>query len=164
MRQRGSFQQVGRMFLGFLSATVFSLLGSCASSRRRRRRRLLRLPPRGRSAPATPPPPSRTRSPRARPSTRATAPNAMATPVRDRQGAAVVGIKEGALRWTAGRPQDRKSRFVTVADVAGFVVANTARQRRQPDERSSTGRSSPLICTPTGSIFRRRSPRKPRRR
>ena len=32
MRQRGSFQKLGRMFSGFLSAAAFSVLGGCATS------------------------------------------------------------------------------------------------------------------------------------
>ena len=126
MRQRGSFQQVGRMFLGFLSATVFSVLGSCASS----------------SSPEAAPPP-------ATPATQGAAapgvpPSSFADQVAQGQtlyanncaschgdsgqgvkAPKVVGIKEGALPLDP--PADRKyrkNRFVTVADVAQFVVAN----------------------------------------
>ena len=124
MRQRGSFQQVGRTFLGFLSAAAFVVLGSCATS----------------SEPAAAPPP-------ATPATAqgAAAPASFADQVAQGQtlyvnncakchgdagqgtdkGPPVAGIKDGALPLDppAGRKY-RKNRFVTVADVAGFVVAN----------------------------------------
>ena len=120
MRQRGSFQQVGRMFLGFLSAAAFAVLGSCATS----------------SEPAAPP---------ATAATAGAPPASFADQVAQGQtlyvnncakchgdagqgtdkAPRVVGIKEGALPLDP--PADRKvrkNRFVTVADVASFVVAN----------------------------------------
>ena len=121
MRQRGSFQQVGRMFLGFLSAATFAVLGSCATSE---------------PAPAATP---------ATGAATAAPPASFADQVAQGQtlyvnncakchgdagqgtdkGPRVVGIKEGALPLDppAGRKY-RKNSFVTVADVAGFVVAN----------------------------------------
>jgi cytochrome c len=124
MRQRGSFQQLGRMFLGLLSATAFSVLGGCATS----------------SEPAA--------NPAATPAAAASSgapPASFADQVAQGQtlygancakchgdagqgtdkGPRVVGMKEGALPLDP--PADRKvrkSRFVTVADVAQFVVAN----------------------------------------
>ena len=118
MRQRGSFQKLGRMFLGFLSAAAFSVLGGCATS----------------SSPAAAPAAAAPAAP----------PASFAAQVAEGQtlygnncanchgdagqgGKAprVVGIKDGALPLDP--PADRKyrkGRFVTVADVAQFVVAN----------------------------------------
>jgi S-disulfanyl-L-cysteine oxidoreductase SoxD len=128
MRQRGSFQQFGRMFLGFLSAAAFAVLGGCATS----------------SEPTAAPPPA---TPATAPGAAAPAapPASFADQVAQGQtlyvnncakchgdagqgtdkGPRVVGLKEGALPLDppAGRKY-RKSRFVTVADVAGFVVSN----------------------------------------
>jgi cytochrome c len=124
MRQRGSFQQVGRMFLGFLSAAAFAVLGGCATSSE----------PTAASA-ATP---ATAAAPGAPPASFADqvaqgqtlyANNCANCHGDSGQGGPkapqVVGIKEGALPLDP--PPDRKfrkNRFVTVADVASFVVAN----------------------------------------
>jgi cytochrome c len=112
------------MFLGFLSATVFSVLGGCATSSEP-----------SATAPATP----------AAAATAAAPPASFADQVAQGQtlyvnncakchgdagqgtdqGPRVVGIKEGALPLDPPASRKvRKSRFVTVADVAQFVVAN----------------------------------------
>ncbi len=118
MRQPRSLNMLGQMFLGFLPAAAFSVLGGCATT-----------------------------SPAAAPasSSSAAAPASFSAQVAEGQtlyanncanchgdsgqGGAkaprVVGLKEGALPLDP--PADRKfrkGRFVTVADVAQFTVAN----------------------------------------
>lgn len=117
MRQRPSVHGFGRTFLGFLSAAVFSLLGGCASN---------------------PPPPTASGAASAPPASFADqvaqgqklyADNCANCHGDSGQGTAkapkVVGLKDGALPMDP--PADRKyrkSKFVTVADVAEFTVAN----------------------------------------
>jgi len=107
----------GKVFLGFLGAAAFSVLGSCASN----------------------PPPA------AASGAAAAAPTSFADQVAQGQtlygancakchgdagqgtdkGPKVVGIKDGALPLDPPAERKyRKSKFVTVADVAEFTVAN----------------------------------------
>jgi cytochrome c len=113
------------MFLGFLSAATFAVLGSCATSEPAPPRA---TPAAAQGAPAPAAPPASFADQVAQGQTLYV--NNCAKCHGDAgqgtdKGPRVVGIKDGALPLDppAGRKY-RKNRFVTVADVAGFVVAN----------------------------------------